>query len=138
MGELTLELPMANQSVGVGVIAGYGVVSIAVGEDRESVAVYEAGATFRYYAIGDYSHGMQLGVEFGYVGASTSIGDTFATATGLWTGGFVGYKVATPSGFTFDGQVGAQYLAAVGEAEGESVGSSSVGALVNLNIGWTF
>lgn len=108
--------------------------------------IWEVGAQLRYYALGSFDHGLQLGAELLYVHVSsddvldTGIG---GKGVGLAVGPFVGYKYAADLGFTVDVQAGAQYMAIAAEA-GDGAGAESedsdagVIPLVNLNLGWSF
>ena len=88
---------------------------------------------------------MQLGVEALYVHASADDVDSSsvsATAQGLAIGPYVGYKFIADVGFTFNAQLGVQYVTARGEAasdtESASASDSNIVPLLNLNIGWSF
>jgi len=135
--ELTGELRV-DDHVGVAVIGGVGKYT---DKNRDlSATVFEAGAQFRYYAVGDFRHGMQLGAELLYLHLST---DQFtASGQGLAMGPFIGYKYTANVGFTFDAQLGAEYVGARATASnGSSSGSASNSAwipLLNLNVGWSF
>ncbi len=143
--ELTLEVALAEQ-VGIAFIGGYGATSIEVDGDSDSVAVYELGGSFRYYATGNFNGGLQVGAELLWVQVELEEGATSdsltAVGTGLGIGPFVGYKYTSSIGFTFDGQAGVMYLTARGEASdgdaSETTSVSTVGLLLNLNIGFSF
>ena len=126
---------------GVGSLKGE--VNDAFGNtSTESFGVWEVGASGRYYLVGDFDHGMQLGGEILYVDVDVEGETVSGTGSGLAIGPFLGYKVSADFGFTFDSQLGFQYLA--GGAEAESGGqtaeeeASEVIVLLNLNIGWAF
>jgi hypothetical protein len=136
MLEITGELRLAD-SIGVALIGGGGSVQIA----ETQFAVVEGGAQFRYYVFGTFDHGMQLGAEMMYVHVSgDDIANTGITGRGqgLAIGPFVGYKIATDVGFTFDAQLGAQGIVARGEAGNQTADDSAVAVLLNLNVGWSF
>lgn len=143
--ELTGELAL-QPKLSVAGILGYGTVkseSVVV----EEVTVLEIGAQVRYYLLGDFEHGLQIGAESIYINASGS-GSSGATGikvsgAGLSLGGFLGYKVVTSMGFTFDAQLGAQRVGIGAEASAStgqtaSTSENSVSPLLNLNVGWTF
>lgn len=142
--ELTAEFKL-HRRIGVAVIGGYG--SIRSRKDAPRADVWEVGGQFITYPVGHFDHGMQLGVEVQYAGASIAVSDGTTSATGvavgLSNGAFVGYKLATPVGFTFNLQGGVGYYVATGEAHA-SDGSSAKGQesgffpLVNANFGWSF
>lgn len=125
MVELTGEQRLTDK-MGVGLIFGGGVPG--------GHTAIEGGGTFRFYPVGTFVHGMQLGAEVAYlrlIGGGAASG---LAADGLAAGGFAGYKIASNVGFTFDAQLGAQYVA----ASSESRSKSEVGPLLNLNLGWSF
>ena len=131
--ELTGEI-RAHDKLGLAMVAGVGRYT-----DKSvdiSAAVYELGAQLRFYAIGDFRHGMQLGAEVLYVHLSQS--NLSLRGEGLAVGPFVGYKVMADAGFTFDAQVGAQYLG-LRATDGYSAetGEEFI-VLLNLNVGWSF
>ena len=164
--EFTGEYKIADK-MGVGVIVGVGSIeteTIVNGEkDRTSQSLYELGAQFRYYLLGDFNHGLQVGVEFAHVGASaaetdavTEDGETVKVAAkvdvaGTGVGGFIGYKIAADFGLTFELQAGVQQFSL--DAEGEGTASNDSGTtvtveakesgtailpLVNIQLGWSF
>ena len=114
---------------------------------------WEAGGQFDYYVLGDFDHGMQLGAQLLYQSASAEETEgtisAQANASGIRTGPFLGYKIITDVGFTFNAQLGAQISTASGEANasdsatGESAtvsgeADSAWGPLLRLNVGWSF
>ena len=139
--EVTGEWRLSDR-IGLAAIAGAGRVELETSPSGgdDSVAVYEFGGQFIGYALGDFDHGLQVGGEAVFLHVTTD-GETetlTGSAQGLAVGPFVGYKLATDVGFSFNVQVGAQYVAARGEDEsGESYGSSVI-PLVNANLGWSF
>lgn len=106
----------------------------------DDLTVWEAGAQLRWYALGSFRHGLQLGAELLYVHASGDLllSDDEATASGAALGPFVGYKYAANFGLTVDVQAGAQYLAVAGDDEMDEDADSGVIPLLNLNVGWSF
>ena len=143
--EVTAE-QMVAPKMGAALIAGIGKRA----ENEDWGSVWELGAQFRYYALGDFNHGLQLGAEVVHIGvsASESLGGikVDATAGGTTYGAFAGYKVAADFGLTFDIQIGYMAMLLTGEAQA-TVGNQTVsatdsdtdaGALVNLNLGWSF
>jgi len=141
--ELTAEVRL-HPRIGIAAIGGFGNVKAS----GLSIPIWEAGGQFVAYPVGDFDHGMQLGAEALYMGASaqkSEAGTTVtASAAGLSTGAFVGYKLATRVGFTFNLQAGVAYLTASGDAK--ATGSSATATasastwapLVNANVGWSF
>ena len=146
MGELTGEYRVTDK-IGVAAILGVGQVKTKMvtvsGTREDSFFAIDAGAQFRYYPVGNFIHGMQLGAEILFVYVNLNETDsTSASGTGLAIGPFVGYKIATDIGFTFDAQLGFDYLAVQGTASDSGVSvaesDSRFGLLLNLNVGWSF
>src|SRR5579859_1231610 len=88
-----------DPKISVAAIAGYGQVTPVVSGGPANVSpvtIWEAGGQFRYYPIGTFEHGMQIGAQAEYIGgsASSSSGNVqaFATGGGLFMGPFIGYK----------------------------------------------
>lgn len=131
-------------------LAGYGTMTAKSELTDEEITfnVWELGGQFRYYPVGDFEHGLQVGAELLYVGLETQEGETLVgqsvagTGEGLALGPFLGYKYAAGLGFTIDIQVGIQR--ALARAKGESNGQKESGEdedwipLLNLNVGWSF
>jgi len=135
--ELTGEY-RALDKLGVALVAGAGKYTSDSG--NISAGVLEAGAQLRYYVVGDFRHGMQLGAEVLYLHLTDD--QVTATGEGVAMGPFAGYKIATRVGFTFEGQLGVEYVAARAEARNGAVTASDTNAawipLLNLNVGWSF
>jgi len=132
-----------HRHIGVALIGGYG--ALKVDGVKERFKVWEVGGQFVGYPVGHFDHGMQLGLEVLYAGVSTNDNAkvTVATATGLATGPFIGYKLATKVGFSFNVQGGVQYVFARADASSSngttaSAEQKSVIPLVNANVGWSF
>ncbi len=144
--ELTVE-PRLTNKISVAAIVGYGSIKQDVLFESFRFKVYELGGQFRYYVLGDYRHGMQLGAELLYIKVSTD-GNSTGTikvsgiGEGLAAGPFVGYKIATRVGFTFDAQLGAEFAVVRAHASDSSSSASNsdskVFPLLNLNVGWSF
>jgi hypothetical protein len=144
----------------LGIAAIFGVGSIKVTEtttvvgpggtsqtDTVRFSVWELGTQFRWYVVGSFDHGMELGAEVMYlhVAGTSSVAPTVSgVGTGFAAGPFVGYKIATNFGFTFDAQLGAQWVGASASAKDSSSGdatsksNSTVVPLLNLQVGWSF
>lgn len=124
----------AADPVGVALILGAG--------GADGVTVVEFGGQGRWYPVGSFDHGMQLGAEVLAVHAFGSDSGVRARATGVTLGPFVGYKVAARFGLTFDTQLGVQFEAidatATNGTSTASAGESKLGPLFNLNLGWSF
>ena len=136
--EVTGEARLAPR-LSAAVIGGLGRFgSIDPLEEDGHTTVYELGGQVRWYALGDFRRGLQLGAEVLYVGLSTEGGSRRLLGEGLGVGPFVGYKHVFDLGLTLDGQLGAQAIA-VRAGDGDSSSSDrTVGVLLNLNAGWSF
>lgn len=115
-----------------------GLAGIVGAGGASGVAAFELGAQGRYYPVGDFDHGMQVGAEVLTVMATASSGSTTATGLGISLGPFLGYKIAARFGLTFDAQLGVSYAAIQARGGGESESAAGVGPLLNLNLGWSF
>lgn len=124
------------------VLGGGKVTSDSLGAPKVTANVWEAGVQGRYYVVGDFRHGMQLGGEALYIHASADREGTSAFVNGFSLGGFVGYKVMADVGFTFDTQLGYQLIGLGAKAsDGTTTASESQkegSLLLNLNVGWSF
>lgn len=135
MAELTTELRVGER-IGVAAIAGIGTFHDQTTNQR--ISLYEAGASARYYLLGSFRSGLQIGAEAVYVHAKTDA-MVDVRAAGLAVSPFAGYKWTHSSGFTFEGQLGASYMAMRAKAQtGEMAERSAVGPMLNLNIGYSF
>ena len=146
MGELTGEYRVTDK-IAVAAILGVGQVKTKTvtvsGTIEDSFFAIDAGAQFRYYPVGNFIHGMQLGAEILFVYVNLNETDsTSASGTGLAIGPFIGYKIATDIGFTFDAQLGFDYMAVQSTASDSGISvtgsDSKFGLLLNLNVGWSF
>lgn len=140
----------AHDQWSLALIGGGGSVTVkdeALGDP--SFTVWEVGGQFRYYVVGDFDHGMQLGGEILYVNVDsgdieTSSGRVTGTGSGVSIAPFVGYKIATKIGFTFDAQLGIALMGLGASAEAVDTGETAKakdtrwGPLLNLNVGWSF
>jgi hypothetical protein len=124
--EITVE-KRASENLGVAGIAGAGT--------SEEYRVWELGVSGRYYLLGDFASGLQLGAEAVYVHINT--GSSELSGSGLSVGPFVGGKWTANSGFTLDGQLGAQYVGTQASSGSTSASEYSLGPLLNLNLGWS-
>jgi hypothetical protein len=156
IGEFTAEYRVADK-LGVSLELGLGrrtftavmtdLTGKEIGRIDEPGNEVEAGAQVRYYVLGSFTHGMELGGQIleEYVKFKEPFppGIVGAAAGGLTVGPFVGYKVATRLGFTFEGQLGARYAAVMPPIQGmgtyQSLGMPDRWVpLLHLNVGWTF
>lgn len=109
--------------------------------------IYEVGAQGRFYPLGTFIHGMNVGAEVLWtkadITAKSGNVSAAATASGLAVAPFVGYKIATNIGFTFDAHLGVRYYALQANATAStgdtaSAKQSDSAPLLRLNIGWSF
>lgn len=140
--EVTTEFAL-HDKIGVAAILGYGSVSATAGTQSYRFRAYEAGAHFNYYVLGTFNHGMQLGLEALYAKVMTDGNVQISgAANGFAVGPYVGYKLITRIGFTFEANGGVQYLAMRGNAtDGRTTVTGTSNRwipLVNLNVGWSF
>ena len=116
--ELTTEVRVGDK-VGLAGIIGVG--------RPEGYNAHELGVQARYYLLGDFDHGMQLGAELLNLHITVPSGSISASGQGTAIGPFLGYKIAARVGFTFEIQLGAEYLfgGAKAEQDGDSIEVSS-------------
>lgn len=132
--ELTGELRVARK-LGVAVVLGAGAVRDM--DTNALIKVYEAGASLRYYVLGNFRHGMQIGGELIYVKASTDNTGVEVRGKGLGVSPFVGYKWTSRIGFTIDTQLGVTFITLRADSATQTKQESKVGPLLNLNLGWS-
>ena len=141
--EFTGEYRVADK-VGVSLQLGGGRRTLTQSMTDIKGTEYEVGAQGRYYLLGSFTHGMELGAELleEYVKLDEPLPANIvaAAAGGLTAGAFAGYKIATHFGFTFEGQVGARYLVMEPAVTGmgKPMLDSRWAPILHLNIGWTF
>jgi hypothetical protein len=134
MAEVTGEYRLSDQ-VGVAGIVGVGSFRF---DDDSRGSLFSLGAQGRYYAVGDFQHGLQLGAEGKYLSASATDGDLAIAGGGVSVGAFAGYKYTANFGLTVDAQLGVQAYGVAASSDEFSDSDSGVGPLFNLNIGWSF
>jgi hypothetical protein len=133
--ELTGEARV-HDKVGVAVLGGAGRYSDTQNGIKLSATAFEAGAQVRYYLLGDFRHGMQLGAEFLYLHLSDS--QLAVSGEGFAFGPFLGYKFVADVGFTFDTQLGFEYVGARAATATTMASGGEFIPLLNLNVGWSF
>lgn len=103
-----------------------------------------AGAQALAYPVGNFDHGLQVGVEASFIRTSGTrrasanfvslaggaVPDESVARTAFLPGIVIGYKLATEVGFTFNPQLGVDLV--VGD------GSGIVLPRLALNVGWSF
>jgi len=142
--EFTAEYRVADK-IGVSVTLGAGTREVSGAGTNVTGTELEGGLQGRYYVVGDFDHGMELGAELleEYVKFDDVPAGLAVAAGGLTLGAFIGYKIATRIGFTFEAQVGARYLVVEPAVQGDTtLGSPPIDEkwlpLLHLNVGWSF
>ena len=148
VGEITVEYRVMAK-LGISIELGGGRRTATLESPTTSTDVkgteIEGGAQVRYYLLGDFHKGMELGAEIldEHIKFDEPLpaGVAGAAAGGVTVGPFVGYKIATHVGFTFEAQVGARYLVVdppiTGQGPAPAI-SSRWEPLLHLNVGWSF
>ena len=132
-----------GEQAGVAVIAGGGYVTVSEPDEAKvTFRVLELGGQLRYYPIGSFRQGLQVGVEMLYVHVNAKVQEVLGVASGLAIGPFFGWKGTTSAGFTYDlqGGVAVETMGAkvTGESEPSTTSDVEIIPMVNLNIGWSF
>jgi len=146
---LQLLLPMVavaaevrfSDEVSASLFGGYGTVRVNVGDERTKRSAYQVGAQLHYYVSGAFDlGGVHVGAEAILVHVSDSSAQVSTTAIvpGVTVGPFVGFKLVTRSGFTFDSQVGIGLAVAHTSGAARADEDQQVSLLGNLAAGWTF
>ncbi len=149
-----------GKQAGLALAVGVGAISLHKFDKTlpdEDARVWQIGSQVRFYPVGSFEHGMQVGAEIFYLFGSTSAtgsialgsgqtappGTLTASGTGFKIGAFIGYKLVLPVGFTVDAQAGIGYLSMKGVARDEAGNSKSADyksaiPLANASVGWSF
>jgi len=150
-----------SRFAGLALVAGVGTASLkqfykSLPDERSRV--WAAGLQARFYPVGSFDRGLQVGAEIVYLTGSASTNGTItsdddppirytgpltASGGGFKGGPFVGYKLALPEGFTVAAQIGVDYLSLKGMAKGDNGVSRSSDTktalpLADATIGWSF
>ncbi|MFH1230068.1 MAG: hypothetical protein V1709_01085 [Planctomycetota bacterium] len=125
--QVTGELRLANKISAAAILGGGQVQD----ENDKSYGVWEVGGQFRYYLLGSFTHGLMLGADAGYIHVAGQLDSPIDYYVGIRTGIFVGYKIVTKRGFTFEVQIGPQYVR-------KSANNTELQTLENLKVGWSF
>lgn len=134
MAEVAAELRLAPR-LGVSLIGGIG--RFHDQDTNERIDLLEGGASVRYYLLGSFRTGVQIGGEVVYVHANTDDMSIDIRARGVGVSPFLGYKWTHRSGFTLEAQLGATYMAARADSATASAKDSRVGPMLNFNVGWS-
>jgi len=135
--EGTFEKRMTNK-IGLEGIAGVG--------SYDGFFAFTIGGSWRYYLIGSFEHALQTGVElyYAHLGSSNVQGSNVSAAgRGLMIAPFIGYKYIADYGLTLDLAIGAgpEFVSATAtdnNSNSATVSGSTLGLLLNLNLGWSF
>jgi hypothetical protein len=140
-----------SDDFGIGVIGGYGkakVDYIAIGNEAAPppTPLWQIGAKAMYYAQGDFEGGLHVGVEALYTHAklegrtALGTGSIGGLAAGLTVGPFIGWKLVTRAGFTFDSAIGVGMIASKQKSSDPDAPTDDRSAVLisHLLIGWTF
>jgi hypothetical protein len=137
--EFSAEL-RAHDKVGVAlvVVGGTGSDTVNGYGTLETVAV-EAGVEPRYYVIGDFERGVELGAELRYFRVlsvyTTPYDSTPAAVAGYLAGPFVGGKYTTDRGFTVEVKLG---FVRVDRTVTNPDQNRSAYPITDLRLGWSF
>ena len=106
-------------------------------DSRYQYFAVDLAGQFRYYLIGTFDHGFDFGAQV----KTLILTDGYITWGGLSLTPMVGYKIATTVGFTFDAQLGPEFIVSGPTASLVQVNTAPavpIGLLLNLNVGWSF
>jgi hypothetical protein len=142
MVALAAEVRFSDEASGT-IFGGYGTVRVDRDQtdERDKRSAYQLGAQFHYYVSGAFDlGGVHVGAEvlFVHVADSSWKVATTAVVPGLTVGPFVGFKLVTRSGFTFDSQIGIGIAAATTSGAAPNDPEQKVSLMGNLGVGWTF
>src|SRR5262245_11295208 len=103
--ELTGEvrLPVRGDKLSAALILGGGQIE----SGGQTFTALDAGAQFRWYALGSFDRGLDLAVETLFVDVASGGGGLDVNGQGLSVGAVVGYKYTFGFGLALDGQIGA-------------------------------
>ena len=139
--EITAERRLAAK-VGVAAMLGAGEITASSGVVENTFTVFELGLSARYYVLGSFNKGLQVGgaVEWLTVKGDDVNGSMLSgVGNGVLVAPFIGYKHTFSWGFTFDGQLGTAFTAIRAEADnGAMAEESNTSVYLNLNLGWSF
>jgi hypothetical protein len=127
---LALLFPMFEVAVERSLPKDFSIAGIA-GIGLESPKEWEVGAQARYYALGDFNHGMPIVCEALF----TRDNRDYENERELRVSLLVGYKLALKSGFTVQIAAGAGVPVASSVPRSES---TLVGLVIDSGIGWSF
>lgn len=143
--EVTGEFRLLDQVSVAGIVGAGRIQGTSAGANID-LTLFEIGVQGRYYVLGNFNSGLQLGVEAMQIGvaggASNGTTEVSAKGRGLSLGAFAGYKHTFGFGLVLDGQLGySSIIVAASGSSGSTTASTSESSrspLLNLNIGWAF
>ncbi len=130
--ELTSEFPLAPKHslalvVGMGWAVGTTTSTNPFEPPRETrYRATNLGGQYRYYAIGNFDHGLHVALE----ALLSDVSGRAATSSAVKVAPLLGYKVVAPFGLTFEVQAGGGFVVDTGRVRPLAV--------VNANLGWSF
>lgn len=118
----------------------FSVVGILGLGSSDSVAVFEIGGQGRYYVVGDFRHGMNVGGELLLMSGVDNVRGVTVSAGGMQLGAFAGYKYVADFGLTVDINAGLSLYTTRIATRGANDDRPQTGAgvLLNGNVGWSF
>jgi hypothetical protein len=141
--EITTEARIKDK-LGLALVLGAGKITqdLPLFLPDESATVIEAGLQARYYLLGSFQRGLQLGADATYM--RTAHDYLRAKGDGLRAGPFVGGKYTTGFGLMFEGQLG--YAWKVVERSDDRLAGIDIAAqddekhspVLRINLGWSF
>ena len=142
IGELTAEVSLSRRFA-VAAMAGAGRVAVRSPSLTTHLTTYNAGAQLQYYALGDFRHGMQIGLQVLYDHYDSPFAHQFLVdGNAAQLGPFMGYKLVLDLGFTIEIQIGYQKTWIWQHTSDDPAGLvtriDDSGLLLNLNTGWSF
>jgi hypothetical protein len=129
--------------IGLGGAVGLGIFAIGKGADRFGFAL---GPQVNFYAVGNFTSGMPVGVELLYMASRDSTsggaGGIRITSSSFNPALTIGYKVETKIGITLSAHIGLRFVRSsvtVKDAESQASNSaSSFEPLVRVSVGYSF
>ncbi len=114
--------------------------------ERANLMTFRFGGQANFYALGDFDHGLQAGIEVKgeYLrGEVPWVNDVMVTTYGVTPATYLGYKFAASFGLTFMIQLGLGYAIVNAEVEGDDnvqveVINDGLTGMGTLNMGWSF
>lgn len=122
--ELMADVRLHDRVSAAGLLGGF---------HQDNGFLFTVGAQGNWYVVGDFDHGLQLGVHLSNF--SGSDGGQFVS--GAMLGAYGGYKAASDRGFTFTYQMGPGYVLPIATPEDNDAGRRGKALILNLQFGWS-